>query len=62
MVGGAHAIKTPPTKIMILDKQIARRMFTLLNINPPVKAVTVPVMLRVITFSNTSPGRYFVLN
>ena len=50
MVGGAHAIRTPPTKIMMLEKQIARRIFTLLKITPPVKVVTAPVILRVITF------------
>ncbi len=62
MVGVAQAIRTPPTKIMILEKQIARRMYTLLKITPTVKVVTAPVMLSVITFYNTSPGRYFALN
>jgi hypothetical protein len=62
VVGGAHAIRTPPTKIMILDKQIARRMFTLPKITPPEKAVTAPAIFKVITFYNTSPGRYFALN
>ena len=62
VAAGAHAIRIPPTQITILEKQIVRRRFTWLKITPPVKAVTAQAMLIVITFSNTSPGKYFAFS